>query len=68
MSQSIKKLPDEWKQSQPHILWGKIVGFRNRLAHDYLSIDLEIIWEIIENDLPLLETAIENIAEKFWHL
>ena len=66
MCESIKNLPDEWKASQPDILWGKIVGFRNRLAHEYLGIDLDIVWDVIENYIPSLEKAVENIAEQFW--
>lgn len=66
MCESIKKLPDEWKASEPDIPWHRIVGFRNRLAHDYLDIDVDVVWDIIENYLPSLETAIENICAIFW--
>ena len=41
--ESIKNLPTEWKQSEPDILWEKIAGFRNRLAHEYLGIDIEVV-------------------------
>lgn len=67
MSESIKLLPQKWKDSQPQIKWVQIVGFRNRLAHEYLTIDLELVWEVIENDLPKLEGAIENIAQIYWN-
>ncbi|MEA5472233.1 DUF86 domain-containing protein [Spirulina sp. 06S082] len=66
MCESIKKLPDEWKASEPSIPWERIVGFRNRLAHEYLSLNLEVVWDVVENYLPDLESAIENIAERFW--
>ena len=67
MCESIKLLPRLWKDYQPQIPWEQIVGFRNRLAHEYLTIDLEVVWEIIEIDLPALETAIENIAQAHWN-
>ena len=67
MCESIKLLPQTWKDCQPQMPWEQIVGFRNRLAHEYLTIDLEVIWEIIENYLPALETAIENIAQAHWN-
>jgi uncharacterized protein with HEPN domain len=67
MCESIKKLPPEWKEPQPQREWNKIVGFRNRLAHEYLSINLDVVWDIIENYLPDLERSIEQIAEDFWH-
>ncbi|GFE69002.1 DUF86 domain-containing protein [Chroococcus sp. FPU101] len=67
MSESVKKLPSEWKEAHPEILWGKIVGFRNRLAHEYLSIDLDIVWDVVENYLPPLETAIAQISQEYWN-
>lgn len=68
MCESIKLLPQEWKDSQTNIQWHQIVGFRNRLAHEYLTIDLDVVWEIVEDYLPDLEIAIENIAQQFWDI
>ncbi|PSF31074.1 DUF86 domain-containing protein [Aphanothece hegewaldii CCALA 016] len=67
MSESVRKLPSEWKEAHPEILWEKIVGFRNRLAHEYLSIDLDIVWDVVDNYLSQLETAIEQISQEFWN-
>lgn len=64
MGESIKQLPEEWKRSQPEIEWVKIGNFRNVLAHEYLGVNLEIVWEIIEKYLPDLEKAIEVIATR----
>ena len=44
----------------------KIGDFRNVLAHDYLRVDLDVIWTIIENYLPELEEAIDSIFNEFW--
>lgn len=61
MGESIKKLPQEWKDTQPDIEWVKIGNFRNVLAHDYLGVDLETVWFIIDNYLPDLEIAINTM-------
>ena len=66
MGESIKQLPEEWKASQPNIEWVKIGDFRNILAHDYLRVDLDVVWIIIENYLPGLEEAIDSIFNEFW--
>ena len=66
MGESIKQLPEEWKASQPNIEWVKIGDFRNILDHDYLRVDLDVIWTIIENYLPELEEAIDSIFNEFW--
>lgn len=39
-------------------------GFKNRIVHDYMGIDFQIVWTIIEQDLDLLAKDISAIAEK----
>jgi len=46
----------------PDIPWAEIIGLRNRLVHGYSSVDLDILWDIIELDLPPLIASLENIA------
>ncbi|MCA1991452.1 MAG: DUF86 domain-containing protein [Coleofasciculus sp. S288] len=67
MCESVQKLPDEWKTAHPNTEWNRISGFRNVLAHQYLDVDLNVIWNIIENYLPDLEQTIEAIAKEFWN-
>ena len=43
----------------PEIPWGKMIGMRHVLVHGYFEIDLEIVWSVIEKDLPSLKTQIE---------
>ena len=45
-----------------------LAGFRNRLTHEYLSVDLDIVWNVIENYLPDLEKTIEAMAQEFWNV
>lgn len=68
MCESVQKLPSEWKNRYPDIAWNNIAGFRNRLTHEYLNVDLDIIWSVIENYLPDLEITIETMAQEFWNI
>ncbi len=58
MAESTQRLSEEIKESQPKIDWFRIAGFRNVLVHDYLGVDVETIWNIVEKELPVLKKAI----------
>lgn len=42
--------------------WRAIAGLRNVLAHDYLEIDLEVVWSVVEQDLPKLAAAVDRMV------
>ena len=54
-------IPDAIREAHPEIPWRTIVGARNRIAHGYLGIDDDIIWDIIQNDIPALLQALRQI-------
>ena len=58
MGESANRLDDKFTHDYPEIPWFKIRGLRNRIAHDYEGISIEIIWDIIQNDLELLKTQL----------
>ena len=41
--------------------WQDIKDFRNLLIHEYFGVDLEIVWRIIQDDLPALMDAVDEI-------
>ncbi len=53
--------PDE-RQRHPEIPWSQIVSLRNRLIHGYDSVDLDILWQILRNDLPPLIAQLEALV------
>jgi len=58
------KVSPEAQDKYTLIPWREVVGMRNRLAHGYDSIDLNVLWDTIEDDLPPLIEALEQILEK----
>ncbi len=52
------------EQARPDIRWQRIGGFRNMLAHEYMALDLELIWDIIIHHLPPLRQAIAEQLER----
>ncbi len=61
MAESTQRLSAKAKESRPEIDWYKIAGFRNVLVHDYLGVDLEKIWAIVRNNLPILKDAVDDM-------
>lgn len=58
------KLSDEAKESINTIPWNSIYGLRNRIVHGYDEINHTILWETINEDIPLLITELKTVLEK----
>ena len=55
------KVSSETQAKYPLIPWPQVIGMRNRLIHGYDSVDLDVLWDTIEVDLPPLIAEIEKI-------
>ena len=61
MTENIKKLSTSFKEKHNEISWNDIVGFRNRIVHDYGKTDYTIVYEVISSDIPDLKVALLKI-------
>jgi uncharacterized protein with HEPN domain len=55
------RVSEDLKALHPEIDWQLMKDFRNLVAHDYLGVDAEEVWQIIKNDLPTLKNAIKKM-------
>ena len=62
LAESTQRLSETIKNSEPHVPWRDIAGFRNVLTHDYFGINLDTVWSVVEADLPHLALAIDRMA------
>jgi uncharacterized protein with HEPN domain len=58
---SSQRLSEPLKSAEPGVPWREILGFRNVLTHGYLGLDLEVVWSVVEQDLPGLADAIARL-------
>ena len=61
MTESIKKLSDSFKLKNSNINWNEIIGFRNRIVHDYGKTDYSIVYEVVCNDIEHLKKELSKI-------
>jgi uncharacterized protein with HEPN domain len=59
-SEGAHQLSPALKAAHPEVPWPDIAGFRNRLVHAYLDIDLEVVWATVEHDLTTLKKLAES--------
>lgn len=60
VGEAAARVPAEQRILHPDIPWPEIVGLRNRLIHGYDSVDFDILWQIVTEDLPPLIATLEK--------
>ena len=55
---------DAIKASEPKVPWRAIAGFRNILVHDYLAIDVDAVWLVVDQELPRLRAALQRMQKR----
>jgi uncharacterized protein with HEPN domain len=61
IGEATKNLSEDLRTKHPEIPWKNISGVRDRLIHHYFGVNLDIVWEIVTLELPLLKPKIEEI-------
>ena len=61
LGEAIKRLSVSLHTRYPDVAWRGILAIRNVLVHDYLEIDLDNIWDIVEMDLPVLKNQVQTM-------
>ncbi len=62
IGEAAARIPLATQQLHAHIPWQDIIGMRHRLVHGYDEIDLDVVWEVLQDDLPALIKALKMIS------
>ena len=66
IGEAVNKIPQHIRAKYPEISWQEIVGMRNKIIHEYFGIDLEIVWQSIEEDLVPLEKTVKKMSHDLY--
>lgn len=64
IGEAVKALSNETRQSESRIPWSSIAGMRDRLVHQYFSVDLDLVWDVITSHLGALEAAVDDLLQR----
>ena len=64
VGEAASRVSGETRERYRDIPWSEIVSLRNRLIHGYDEVDFDILWEIIQSDLPRLICRLEEILDQ----
>jgi uncharacterized protein with HEPN domain len=61
IGEATKKIPIDFKLNWNTIEWKNMAGMRDRLIHDYVGVNYNIVWDVLKNKIPKIANQIENI-------
>lgn len=63
LGEALRHVPDDVRATYPEVPWLDIIGMRNRVTHDYLYTDREIVWQTVHTDFPVLRSQLARIRD-----
>ena len=62
IGEAANRLSDEFRQEHSAVPWKEIIGMRNILAHQYEKVDSEVVWDVVNHDIPELMALIKPLV------
>lgn len=62
IGEAASRISSDFKREHAEIPWSEIIGLRNRIAHAYFAIDVDLVWQIVNDDIPALIDHLERLV------
>ena len=63
IGEAAKNIPLAVKEKYPSLPWREMAGMRDKMAHDYFGVDLNIVWKTVKDSIPKIKSVIKTIIE-----
>ena len=63
MGEAVKNLPIEIRNANPQVPWIRIAGMRDKVIHDYMGVDFELVWTVASTMLDQLRNDVQEILD-----
>jgi uncharacterized protein with HEPN domain len=64
IGQAVKGVSEETRALEPGVPWRQIAGMRDKLIHEYFGVDLALVWDVVESELPTLRPRLEELVQR----
>ena len=64
IGEATKKISLELRKANPEIPWSKMAGLRDKLIHDYIKVNLQLVWDVVTDILPHQKKEIKEIISQ----
>jgi len=64
IGEAVKNLSVNLKNEHDEVQWKNIIGTRNKMTHHYFGVDIDMVWKIVKEDLPILKKQMEKIKKE----
>lgn len=63
IGEAANNISDDFREKYAKIPWGKMIGIRNKIIHEYFNVNFAVVWDTVQDDLPHLKKSIKKIIK-----
>ena len=63
IGEAARNISNDFRELHPKIPWGKMVGIRDKITHEFFNVNFAIVWDTVQDDLPNLKKIIASILQ-----